>query len=127
MKVEDFATQMDVKNEQELEEFLTRRFDRGVNGFFLTHELRNPSLSILVKGELATLLYFPKERHPGFRSIGSVHGLDPEGTTTFFLDRKNEEQKILNDAVVPLADAISVAKEFFSSSALPHSIKWFEL
>jgi len=38
----------------------------------------------MVMGDLAYVLYFPKDRHPGFSSIGTVPGLRLGGVASFF-------------------------------------------
>ncbi len=99
-----------------------------MNSFWLSHsDGTKPSLSMLVRGDLACLHYFPDDSHPGVSSIGEVAALKPGGTTIFFIDNPDQEQEILNSSVIHFAKAIEVAKEFFACKGLPRSIKWFEL
>ena len=128
MRVEDFYGASDVASITDLESVLRRRYGRGVNSFWLSHaDEKNPTLSMLVKGELATLTYFPQESHPGFTSIGKMEGLDPDEMTIFYLDTPEQEQEIMNSSVVAFSSAVEAAKEFFNSRNLPTAIKWSEL
>lgn len=127
LRVQDFTSTIQVGNVDELETALQRRFD-GVNSFWLSHsEGTKPSLSILVRDDLACLHYFPDDSHPGFSSIGEVARLKPSGTTIFYMDNPDQEQEILNTAVIHFVRAIEVAREFFACKDLPSAIKWFEL
>ncbi|SRR6266481_2799702 len=127
MKVQDFEGAAEVTSEDELKRFLSRRFGEGVNEFWLSHEKNNPALSIMVNGQLATMHYFTKERHPGFRSIGKVEGLERGGMSTFFTQTPHQKQPVLNDAVVPFSVALRAACEFLHSKQLPGSLEWLEL
>jgi hypothetical protein len=128
MRVQDFTQILEANNKTELEAALTKRYQNGVNGFWLSRDANKyPVLSILVKGDLASVHYFPKERHPGFTPVGKIEGLKPGGTTTFFLDTISQKQEVLNDAIVPFTAALTAAKEFLFSKELPQSIEWLEL
>jgi hypothetical protein len=127
MKLEDFASVVDVRSEEDLETVLRKTYENDANAFWMSHNSsKYPVLSVLVRGELACLHYFPKDRHPGFRSVGEVAQLKRSGTSTFFT-RRAEKQEVLNDSIVPFSAALTVAKEFFHGDDLPKSIRWFEL
>ncbi len=126
MKAEEFENAVEIKTDGDLVDFLARRFGNEVNSFWLYHK-QHPSMSIMVNGKYATIMYFPKARHPGFRPVGNVKELKAGETSTFFLDDLRQEQRVLNDAVIPVADAVKAAKEFFHDDQLPASIRWFEL
>jgi hypothetical protein len=130
MKIRDMSgTVFDVANSSDVERILLKRYDRGVNAFWLHHEPRQvPSLLILVNNQLAKLDYFPDEKdHPGYHSIGRVPSPPADGTTVFFMNNPKEEEHVYNGAIVPFRDALAAAKEFLVSAALPPSIEWFEL
>jgi Immunity protein Imm1 len=130
MKIQDMSNAIfDASNEDDVERILLRRYDQGVNAFWLYHETReNPWLLILVKDQLANLNYFPdEENHPGYATIGNIPSLPADGYTVFFMNNPKEEEEVPNDAIVPFADALAAAKEFLMSTALPPSIEWFEL
>lgn len=126
MTVEDFEESREVHNEAELVSFLMRRYGTGVNSFWLFQD-KFPAISMLVKGDEASLTYFPKEGHPGFRSVGHLKGLKSGESTTFFLDSIHQEQPMINDSILPFSAALQVAKEFLNANKLPTTIKWFEL
>lgn len=127
LRVEDFYDDCDVTSAVELESALQKRYG-SANSFWLSHDREKyPSISLLVKGDLATVTYFPHDDHPGFTSVGNIEGLDPDGVTVFYLDSPTQEQEVLNASVVPFSTALEVAKEFFRSKELPRAIKWFEL
>lgn len=128
MRIQDFERVYDASGNDAIDSALTKRHGSGVNAFWLSHgSSKYPALLILVNGELASLHYFPKDRHPGFRSVGKVEGLEPGGTTTFFMNNVNEPEQILNDSIVPFSTALKAAKEFSASADLPPSVEWFEL
>jgi hypothetical protein len=128
MRIQDFERVYDANASDEIDSAMAKRYGSGVNAFWLSHgSSKYPSILILVNGDLASLHYFPEEGHPGFRSVGTVQGLEPGGTTAFFMNNVKEEQPILNDSIVPLSTALKAAKEFSASTELPHSVEWFEL
>jgi hypothetical protein len=128
MKIEDFEGIYEVNNMSELGTILQKRYGPGVNGFWLSHDNdKYPAISLLVKGDLATLLYVPRESHPGFTPVGRVADLDKKETTTFSVDTIEQEMEISNKAIVLFSTALSVAKDFFTSKELPRSIEWVEL
>jgi hypothetical protein len=128
MKIEDFGGAHDANSASELEKILQKRYGSGANGFWLSHDNeRSPAISLLVKGDLACLHYFPDELHPGFLSVGAIEELTPSETTTFFLDTPDQEQELPNSAVIRFSKAVEVAKDFYASKELPRSIRWLEL
>jgi Immunity protein Imm1 len=127
MMVSDIGGEHEVTSLEELEKTLTRRFeDEQANEFWMSHDPEwYPGLMLSVKGDLACIHYFPAERDPAFQSIGNVRGLAPGRTTTFA--SRVETFDMPNSAILHLADALPVVREFFYSGALPKSIKWLEL
>ena len=119
MTIEDFYGACEVSDATELENALNRRYGKEANSFWLTHSpSKSPSLAILVKGDLASLNYFPG---------GEVDGLNPEEMSIFYLDNPNQEQEVLNSSIVPFSDALKTAKELLASKELRSAIEWFEL
>lgn len=128
MIVEDFEQVEEVNDVDTLERKLSVRYANAANSFTLSHgRKREPVLLILVRGELANLHYFPRRRHPGFQSTGTVAGLDLEGSTIFFITNAAERQEVLNRSVVPVSLAVQAAKEFLVSEELPQSVQWEEM
>jgi hypothetical protein len=128
MRIEDYNAVWDVTIPADIEAALRKRHGAGRNAFWLSHgSKKSPAISIMVKGDLAYVHYFPKDRHPGFASLGMLPGLTSGGDTSFFPDDTDETFEILNYAVVRFADALKVAQEFAISPALPKSIQWSEL
>ena len=129
MTVEDFGGFVcEVADAHALEMVLMRRHGEDANEFWLSHgSQRYPAIALLVKGKLAALHYFPQEQHPGFRAAGNMAGLKPGAMTSFWISAGGETVEVLNDAVMPFASALSVAKEFLISNELPQSVIWFEL
>jgi len=129
MKVVDFKRTYTATARSDFEGILSERYGTGVNAFWLSDDAREyPTLSILVKGDLAVLHYIPVENEAGFRSVGEIAGLDETGTTTFSISENAADDVIEpNAAVVPFSVALSVANEFFTSSRLPMALKWEEL
>lgn len=128
MRIEDFGGVSHARNKAELEAVLARRFGTGVNEFWLFGDgADGPRLSIVVKGDLASLTYFPGGDHPGYTSVGGVEGLDPEGFSTFYVNTPREKHEVANDSLVPVDDATRAAIEFMESPVLPNALDWLEL
>ena len=128
MRIEDYDAVSHVTSPADIEVALRKRHGAGRNGFWLSHGSdKSPAINIMVVGDLAYVLYFPDDQHPGFSSIGTVPGLSVGGVTSFFPDDTHETFEILNDSVVRFEDALKVAQEFAVSPTLPKSIQWLEL
>ncbi len=128
MRIEDYDAVWHVTSPADVEAALRKCHGAGRNGFWLSHgSNKSPAINIMVMGDLAYLLYFPEDKHPGFSSMGTVPGLRPEGVTSFFPDDTDETFEILNNSVVRFEDALKVAQEFAVSPTLPKSIQWLEL
>ncbi len=128
MRIHDYDAVWHVTSPTDIEAALRKRHGGERNGFWLFHGPdKFPAMSIMVVGDLAYLLYFPNDEHPGFASTDAVPGLSPGGVTTFYPDDSNETFEIFNDSIVRFADALKVAQEFAISPALPKSIQWYEL
>jgi hypothetical protein len=129
MTVVDIAGAHEVKNVRELEAVLMRRYKNDLNAFWLAH--RNgeyPTLSLLVKEDLASLNYIPKEHVAGLRSVGNMPHLNSGETTRFSISNNSgDDLFVLNDAVLPFSAALRAAKEFFFSEDPPQSIEWLQL
>jgi hypothetical protein len=129
MKVIDINGVEEVNNVDDLHTVLARRCEGGFNSYWLSHgEEEHPTLSLLVKGDLATLSYFPKEFDAGFRSVGALPHLNAGETTTFSISKyPADDVDVLNDAVLPFSVALEAAKDFFNSKDLPQSVEWLRL
>jgi hypothetical protein len=120
-----------VRDERQLEDILGQRDERGGGEFWLAHETGcYPCLSIVVSGDSSFAIYFPEDRHPGFRGLGprddraTVHGF-----TNFIwagCDPSTGEV-VPNEFVLPLLTSLAAAKSFFRDKAIPKSLEWFEL
>jgi hypothetical protein len=129
MRIVEIGQTVDVANISELENILMRRHGDGYNSFWLCHDEREyPALSLLIKNDLATLNYIPKEQDAGYRSVGDCSSLTPGDSTAFSISASPADDVfVLNDAIVPFSTALTIAKEFFVSDALSRSIRWLKL
>jgi hypothetical protein len=129
VKIIDFERTQEVQDLHEFENVLMVRYKNNVNAFWLSHGDEDyPTLSIMVKNDLAALHYIPSEKEAGFRSIGSCPGLKRGDTTCFSISLNTADDiEELNDAIVSFSVAYKVAQEFYSSKGLPRSIEWLEL
>jgi hypothetical protein len=129
MRVDGHRQTWQVADERSLAAALSWRDDRGGGIFWLSPDVeRYPALAIRVSGEVADVIYFPQEGHPGFRCLGG-QGLLEDGLTTLVYqgcDPASGEQSP-NTFVVPFEAARSIAKEFFRSKRMPEGVSWFEL
>ena len=128
MQVVDSYRTYNVITTQDLEAALIIRHNENVNSFWLnpdTYEF--PQLGVLVKGDLASLTFFPKADSAGFISVGRIANLGPGDSTPFPIDKNpGDDLYVRNDAVLPWATALMAAKEFFDTEQLPKSIEWRE-
>jgi hypothetical protein len=60
-------------------------------------------------------------------SVGGLSNLSRGGITNFFDGPGDEPFDILNEAVVPFAEALKVAQEFAVSKEMPKCIPWNSL
>ncbi|HXA70012.1 MAG TPA: hypothetical protein VNW24_06160 [Stellaceae bacterium] len=130
MEVEDLSGTHSVHSIAQLEQLLGVRFKDQENEFWLRADKSDhPALSIMVKGDLAAIHYFPKEGHAGHVSIGGKMNLDAKKMTKFSIGSLDPGATIHvpNHLIVSFSEALEVAKEFFRSQELPRSIEWFEL
>ena len=129
MRVVDFHSTNEVSDISELGVVLSTRYGEGVNAFWLSHGNEEyPTLSILVKSDLAVVYYFPWENDAGYSSVGNLSGLDAGKTTSFCISEcRGDDVDVLGKAVVLFSTAIEVANEFFLSDRLPRSIEWLRL
>ncbi len=119
----------DVPNDESVENALSTRDVRGGGEFWLAdNACKYPCLGIIVSGDLSDIHYFPYEGHPGFRCLGEA-GLPPEGMSVFVFDGcdPGDGIEVPNEFVVPIATAVTVAKEFLRRKQLPTLVEWFEL
>ena len=65
MRIEDYHNVWDVTSPADIEAALRKRHGAGRNAFWLFHgSNKSPAISIMVRGDLAYVHYFPKDRHP---------------------------------------------------------------
>lgn len=129
MKIFDFNTNVETENESDLKYFLSKRFGNGVNAFWLQYDNESafPTLSILVNGTLTSLTYFPKQHHPGFRSVGNTNCSDANETSAFFLNESGEKLEVINESIVSYSSAIAAACQFMHCKDMPSCIEWEEM
>jgi hypothetical protein len=127
MRIQDLDSVCDVTKPSDIDAVLSKRHGIGINAFWLSHGSKlHPVISILVKRDVAYVLYIPNEDHPGFASVAKLPVARPDETSIFFVS-PNEKAWILNSAVIPFSDALRAAQEFAISPTMPKSIQWFEL
>lgn len=117
----------DVTRPADIEAALSKRHGEGINSFWLSHEAeRYPAINLLVKGDLASVHYLPKDRDAGFVSVARVPNPRPDETSIFFVG-PTERIWVANYQLVPFSDALKVAQEFAISATMPRCIQWFAL
>jgi hypothetical protein len=101
MRIWNYNTVWEGTSPAEIGRILSTSHGNRRNAFRLSHgEKKFPAINIMVSGELAYVHYFPKERHPGFASVGLLLGLKPDGNMTCFPDDTDEPLENMNNAVV---------------------------
>ena len=124
LAVEHFGGTEEVRDSLALDRILARRFGADVNAFWITGEEPFPALAILVRGELASVHFFPHDGHAGFQSRGTAPSQHP---VTFCCGSPTELIQVPSESVVAFDDARLAAHEVLSSFAMPQSLRWFEL
>jgi hypothetical protein len=128
MIVSDFGGEHEVSGNAHLEAALAARYGNGVNEFWIRHpNQRFPAIVILANKNLACVHYLTEQFDPGYQSVGPAEGLDPKGTTAFFVNTPTEILPMLNRSVVKFSLAVEAVKEFSKLVQLPVCIKWFRL
>ncbi|MEX3953067.1 Imm1 family immunity protein [Paraburkholderia sp. EG287B] len=126
IKMEYVGGACEMHTRQELDAALAQ-WSGAANDYWLFHgNAKFPALAVMANGPLATAHYFPDARHPGFISLGNINGLDPDGTSTFFLT-DTETTDVANYRVIPIEVAWEAAREFAECSRRPNCIEWIEL
>ena len=126
MRIDDYDSVCDVTKPADIAVALSKRHGGGINSFWLSHAERYPAINIMVKGDLASVHYLPKDRDAGFVSVAKVPGLRANETSIFFVG-PTEKIWVANDQVAPFSDALKVAQEFAISTTMPKCIQWFAL
>ena len=125
MNIQDFKACHDVKRIEDLEDVLSVRYRNEENWFLLCFDdEKEPSMTLAVRGDLATLHYLRNNEDAGFVSVGGI--LHP-GEEVIFRMNENSDFPVRGDAVLPFSRALSAAKEFYHSKQLPTSVEWLEL
>lgn len=129
MQVQDIEGSYEVNAPAELETVLRRRYKNNAHAFWLSHGAgRYPMLSLLVKGDLASLHFMPKEHEAGCRSVGRMSYLGQGETTRFSISKHSgDDVYVMNESLIPFSAAVDAAKEFLSSKELPQSVDWLWL
>lgn len=126
MKIQDFDGEVEVHDLDTLQDTLARCFRKNANEIWLSMDKKYPSLGILIQDKLACVHFFPKEGHPGFRSIGEQL-LNLNGVSIFHVNTPQEEIEVTNKAVIDLSTALQASQEFFQTGQMPQCVKWLEL
>ena len=129
MRIQNYQDVWEVRSAVELEAILVKKPQSDVNEYWLSHgEEKYPAISLLVKGEIASLSYLPEGGHPGYVSAGKVPGLDLFENTQFSTTRNRaDDVSVSNQHVIPSSDAVAAAKEFLISTDLPKNVEWSKL
>jgi hypothetical protein len=128
MTVTDFDGQVSVRSQRELDRRLASVREGAYGAFILSHRKGGPSLWIHIHNEVAYVHYFPAPDylvHAGYQATG----MTPPGCDqpVRFRIIGGDDITMPPATLVPVADAVAAAKEFFTDPALPPSIKWLEL
>jgi len=124
MRVHHFGGAAEIADDAALDEVLELRYGAASADEYQLLPDEFPSLSILVRGELAAMYFWPYEGHPGWASQGSVVKTD----VVFFIGGPDENAtEIAAEVVVPFEEARRAAHEFLRLGTMPPSMEWLEL
>jgi len=126
MEIHNAGKIVSVTTNTEIKSVLLGRQTEDPREVWLSHgKQKYPTVNIVLMGERACLHYFPRERHPGFQSIGNRRDLVLGATTVFLVPGNSIE--IPNESIVTITSCLAVAEEFLLSTELPKAIGWKEL
>jgi hypothetical protein len=81
-----------------------------------------------VSGNVADIIFYPEDGHPGFRCLGG-EGLPEGGWTTLLYEGSDptdgEEEQ--NRFIVPFAKARDVASDFLRELRMSEAVTWLDL
>jgi hypothetical protein len=129
VRVDAYHRTWQVRDANGLHDVLTWRDKRGGARFFLSEDVdQYPMLAITITGELADVMFFLEEGHPGFRCLGG-QGLSKDGSTTFVFDGCDPwtGEDSPNEFVVSLNSAYLIAAEFLQRKRMSEAESWLEL
>lgn len=122
---ENYHRTWDVEAAPDITAVLEHRHNR-VNEFWLSHEADSyPLMAIEVVENLALVHYWPYEGHPGYRLLGNVPELPPDGETEFQIC--SEYETTPNTFVVKFDIALKAAIAFSRTPEMPKVGEWYEL
>lgn len=129
MKITDLNGQYTASSLGEVEEILCRRLEANFNAFTLSCDSKEfPTLSLLVRDDIATLNYLEWPDSAGFIPTGNRANRCLSENTVFWISQyRADDVEIQNDAIVSFSAALDAAKEFFHSRDLPGCIQWSEI
>lgn len=126
MVVYEFNGKIECNNLMELQEVLRHRSKKNSNEFELRTESGYPSLTILIKEELACVHYFKDENDCGHYAYTENNGVKEE-YIIFNIGSENSETEISKDLVISVEQAYVAAIDFFNTCEMSKKMKWFEL
>lgn len=129
MRVVDITSnEIRVDSIKDLVSVLQRRDKNGANAFWLSHDALFPVFVMLVKADVATLQYMPRDLEAGWISVGCMNDGVKDGLTRFAISQyPADDVFIMNESLLPFSAAVDAAKEFFDSGTPPQSVEWLKL
>jgi len=125
LEIYDFSGKHEADSFEDIEALFSSRYQESSNLYYCSaNGVEYPMLQVMVKGDQAALLFFPKDRHPGFLSQGNQSG----GETEFFENKEGAKLNLANESVIPIDDALAATKCFLGKPDIrPEGIEWAEL
>jgi hypothetical protein len=87
-----------------------------------------PLLCMRVSDDVADVIFYPEDGHPGFRCLGG-EGLPESGWTTLKYEGcdPSDGEKEPNRFILPFAKGCSVASDFLRELRMSESVSWLDL
>lgn len=129
MRIQDMFRSYTANDLDTISDVLRTRNDKGENAFWITRgDDKFPMLSVLIRGELATLQYFRKDRDAGLASVGQKPTTLKENVIAFPISQNSADDLLIqSDSLISVEKAIKAVREFFESGEVPKSVEWLEL
>ena len=87
-----------------------------------------PLLCMRVSGDVADIIFYPEDGHPGFRCLGG-EGLLEGGWTTLMYEGcdPSDGEEEPNQFIVPYVKARAVASDFLRDLKMSEAVSWLDL
>lgn len=84
-------------------------------------------LGVVIKDNIASLSFIPRDQVAGFRSVRTDPSLQHSSSAQFLISAMGDQIWVSNDSILSGQVTVETAKAFFRTKQLPECVMWFEL